>query len=68
MIDKLKLKEEAEELAEAVALKTGVVHEAADLLFFISIALAKSGVRFEDVVSELERRTKRVRRRHMINK
>ena len=63
-----KLIEEAKELAEASEAGTNVVHEAADLFYFISIALAKSGHGVDDVLIELDRRNKRVRRRPMEKK
>ncbi len=59
-----KLIEEAIELAEATK-KKQVIHEAADLLYFLSVAIADSSVSFHDVVQELSLRNKRVLRRPM---
>ena len=57
-----KLTEEARELAEAED-RGEVVHEAADLLYFLSVATARAGVRVADVEDELDRRALRVSRR-----
>ena len=55
-----KLIEEAGELGEA---GSDTVHEAADLAYFLTVALMQRGVSWEEVVRELEARTRRVRRR-----
>ena len=54
-----KLREEADELARAVADETNerVVSEAADVVFHVMVALRSRGVAFDDVLRELERRT-----------
>lgn len=57
-----KLIEEAGELAEASA-PGEVAHEAADLLYFTLVAMAKAGVSLADVTAELERRHRKVTRR-----
>ena len=57
-----KLLEEAAELAEA-ATREDVVWEAADVLYFTAVALARHGVPWADVLSELDRRALAVRRR-----
>lgn len=62
-----KLIEEAIELGEATE-RDEVIHEAADLLYFLSVAIANSSVSLEDVISELELRNKRVVRRPMRSK
>lgn len=59
-----KLREEAAELAEA-GTADATVHEAADLLYFTLVALARSGATLDDVVAELGRRHLRTRRRPM---
>lgn len=56
-----KLEEEARELAEARG-SEAVIHEAADLLYFASVALAREGVRLEDVEEALNRRALKVGR------
>ncbi len=57
-----KLREEADELARA-ADPSSVVHEAADVLYFTMTAMAKAGVRLEDVERELDHRAGRITRR-----
>ena len=56
-----KLVEEAAELAEA--LPDGVVHEAADLLYFATVALLRGGGRWADVERLLDRRALSIHRR-----
>ena len=57
-----KLAEEAQELAEA---KTAaeVAWEAADVIYFAAVAMARAGVTFADVAAQLDLRARRVRRR-----
>ena len=57
-----KLREEAGELAAA---RTGdeVVHEAADVLYFTLVSLARAGVGLDAVAAELDRRALRTTRR-----
>lgn len=62
-----KLTEEAAELAEAAS-RDDVVHEAADLLYFATVALARAGASLADVERELARRALRVTRRPMAAK
>jgi phosphoribosylformimino-5-aminoimidazole carboxamide ribotide isomerase len=57
-----KLIEEAGELADAND-SSSVVHEAADLLYFTSVALARAGIPLAQVEAELARRSLRVTRR-----
>jgi phosphoribosyl-ATP pyrophosphohydrolase len=57
-----KLVEEAQELGEAQK-KTDVTHEAADVLYFTLVAMAKAGVTMADVEQELARRALKVTRR-----
>lgn len=57
-----KLREEAGELAN-VQLPQEVIHEAADVLFFVAAKLAATGQSFADVERELDRRALRVSRR-----
>ena len=59
-----KLREESAELGDAESTES-VVHEAADLLYFMIAKLAKSGATLEDVEQELGRRRLRVSRRPM---
>ena len=53
-----KIAEEARELIQAEG-KDHVFWEAADMLYFLTVLLAKSGITINDVVSELARRRKR---------
>ena len=57
-----KLREEAGELADAEG-REEVIHEAADVLYFASIAMARAGVSLADVERELDRRALTVTRR-----
>lgn len=57
-----KLREEAGELADARS-AAEVVHEAADVLYFTLVALARAGASLEQVEAELDRRALRVIRR-----
>jgi phosphoribosyl-AMP cyclohydrolase / phosphoribosyl-ATP pyrophosphohydrolase len=62
-----KLVEEAGELARAES-EAAATHEAADLLYFTLVAMARRGVTLEAVRAELHRRHARVRRRPMTAK
>lgn len=57
-----KLLEEAGELAAARG-REAVVHEAADLLYFATVAAQQAGVRWTDVEAELDRRALKLARR-----
>lgn len=57
-----KLREEAGELA-AAASRDEVVHEAADVLYFAMVAMARAGVSLHEVGQELDRRALKVTRR-----
>jgi len=57
-----KLIEEARELAEAVTTDE-VVWEAADLMYFAAVAMARAGVEFSDVDQELDKRALKMSRR-----
>jgi phosphoribosyl-ATP pyrophosphohydrolase len=59
-----KLQEECGELLRAVK-PTDVVHEAADVMYFLLVALARAGANLSDVEAELRRRSKAVSRRPM---
>ncbi len=53
-----KLEEEFGELKKALNIKKNEVHEAADLLYHLLVALEAADVKFEDVLKELEKRKK----------
>ncbi|HEU5113991.1 MAG TPA: phosphoribosyl-ATP diphosphatase [Acidimicrobiia bacterium] len=62
-----KLTEEASELARAET-TAEVIHEAADLLYFLLVRATAAGVELEDVALELDRRERRTTRRPMTTK
>ncbi|HEY6627515.1 MAG TPA: phosphoribosyl-ATP diphosphatase [Acidimicrobiia bacterium] len=62
-----KIREEAEELAETED-RAQVVAEAADLLYFLMVKTAATGVGLDEIEAELDRRAKRVTRRPMVAK
>ena len=51
-----KLEEEFGELKEALNAKNNEVHEAADLIYHLLVALEAADVKFEDFLNELEKR------------
>jgi len=57
-----KLVEEAGELSEALS-KEDVAHEAADVMYFTLVAMAKAGVTLADVEAVLDARSLKVKRR-----
>ncbi|MCC7381010.1 MAG: phosphoribosyl-ATP diphosphatase [Deltaproteobacteria bacterium] len=59
---KAKLVEEAAELA-AASTAAEVTHEAADVVFFTAVAMARAGVTFSAVEAELDRRASKTTRR-----
>ena len=53
-----KMEEEFGEFKEALNKKSNVVHESADLIYHILVALEVADIKFEDVLKELEKRKK----------
>jgi phosphoribosyl-ATP pyrophosphohydrolase len=53
-----KMEEEFVELKEALNIKSNIVHEAADTIYHILVALEAADIKFEDVLKELENRKK----------
>ena len=53
-----KMEEEFNELKVALNEKSNVVHEAADTIYHILVALEAADIKFEDVLKELENRKK----------
>jgi len=62
-----KLTEEAAELGAAQS-NAEVIHEAADLLYFLIVRARAAGVEIEEVSRELDRRERRITRRPMTTK
>ncbi len=62
-----KLREEANELGQAVD-RDAVIHEAADLIYFTMVALARQGLTLDQVSTELQRRALMVSRRPLAPK
>ena len=54
-----KIKEEIEELVEAIEKNTNKVHEAADVLYHLMVLLEANGIKIEDVMDELKKRQKK---------
>ena len=52
----IKFKEESEEFSEAIKKNSNIVHESADVIYHFLVALESRGIKFIDVVMELERR------------
>ena len=55
---KEKVLEEINELIGAVEQDTNKIHEAADVLYHLIMYLEKSGIKIEDVMTELDKRKK----------
>ena len=53
-----KMEEEFDELKKALNDKSNIVHEAADTIYHILVALEAADIKFEDVLKELEDRKK----------
>ena len=51
-----KMEEEFGELKEALNDKSNIVHEAADTIYHLLVALEAADIKFEDVLKELENR------------
>ena len=53
-----KVKEEVQELIEAVENNTNKVHETADVLYHLIVYLEVNNIKIEDVMKELDKRKK----------
>ena len=51
-----KLKEEVDELKDAIKNKKNTVHEAADVIYHLLVTLESAGVSFNDIITELKKR------------
>ena len=54
----LKIKEEIEELFEAVKEDSNKTHEAADVIYHLMVYLESNNIKIEDVMEELKKRQK----------
>ena len=54
-----KVKEEIEELIDAIEKDTNKVHEAADVLYHLMVLLEANDIKIEDVMDELKKRQKK---------
>ena len=57
-LSKSKVLEEVDELIEAVEKNSNKIHEAADVFYHLLMYLEANDVKFEEVMSELEKRKK----------
>jgi len=53
-----KVKEEIEELIEAVEKNSNKIHEAADVIYHLLVYLEANNIKIEDVMNELKKRQK----------
>ena len=53
-----KVREEIQELLEAVEKNTNKIHESADVLYHLLVYLEANGIKIEDVMYELQKRKK----------
>ena len=53
-----KVREEINELLEAVEKNTNKIHESADVLYHLLVYLEANGIKIEDVMDELQKRKK----------
>ena len=51
-----KLKEEVDELKDAIKNKKNTAHEAADVIYHLLVTLESAGVNFNDIMTELKKR------------
>ena len=51
-----KLKEEIIELEDAIKNKKNTVHESADVIYHLLVALESAGINFDDTIAELKKR------------
>ena len=51
-----KLKEEVDELKDAIKNKKNITHEAADVIYHLLVTLESAGINFDDIMKELKKR------------
>ena len=57
-LSKAKIKEEINELIDAVEKNTNKIHESADVLYHLIVYLEANDIKIEDVMDELKKRSK----------
>jgi phosphoribosyl-ATP pyrophosphohydrolase len=53
-----KVREEIEELIDAIEKNSNKIHESADVLYHLMVLLEANGIKIEDVMDELKKRQK----------
>ena len=51
-----KLKEEVDELKDAIKNKKNITNEAADVIYHLLVTLESAGINFNDIITELKKR------------
>ena len=51
-----KYREESEEFSEAIKKNSNIIHESADVIYHFLVTLESRGIKFFDVITELEKR------------
>ena len=51
-----KLKEEIDELEDAIKNKKNIIHETADVIYHLLVTLESAGISFDDILAELKKR------------
>ena len=51
-----KLKEEVNELEDAIKNKKNTIHETADVIYHLLVTLESAGINFDDIMTELKKR------------
>ena len=51
-----KLKEEVNELEDAIKNKKNIAYEAADVIYHLLVTLESAGINFDDIIKELKKR------------
>ena len=51
-----KLKEEVNELEDAIKNKKNTIHETADVIYHLLVTLESAGINFDDIIKELKKR------------
>ena len=51
-----KLKEEVNELEDAIKNKKNTIHETADVIYHLLVTLESAGINFDDIIKEIKKR------------